>query len=670
MDKDNFTLPSGAESAAFFARQSFPLKSCPLPRLIAYSLHLLEASAFDAKTDRHMTRKRALWIARKAEVLGIRDFNWQSFNILLEAAGERSSRLDLCYTRLFIYLLSSVAAENKVFYIKFNKCSALGLPGSGFLRQTALYKACSAFYTKKLLPEAGIAHERFVNAKTDLRKFMAAADSACVQDSGEQFAMDYLGSIDDRLRRGRFAGLLGRICAMSGLHWINPESGEPLSWLELPSSAECRRYFKEAGLPPGTQPRLDMLCSLLMDELGKYGESRSSIGQYAKICRRLCCFAARRGANACSRDLLDAFAADFLGAGNPLPARRWKRNIALRTVRLLKELLARGSLEGFRFTRGGIEFNRPGLEGLRRRYRRHLESGGLKPATLELHDYVLRGALEAAGAECEADLAGLGHADAARIEASFAGRMALSSLGTVVGLLRGLFKWLHAEGVVRRDLSGLFLKPYFVNDYIAPYLTLENQRRLKEYLDSKASLRARAVILLALEQGLRRSDIIKLKRSEIDFRKRELRLVQEKTGVPLVQPLRPEVAEAVKAYIERERPCKLRSRDEPVFLNSRPPFAPMRSVYWAFSAAIAKAGLRSENKKAAGPHLCRYSFVHALLCALTPHSVITGSLGHTSPDSDRPYFALDPERLSLCCLTLESLEIGHSPIVTSGGRHA
>lgn len=472
MDKDTYLLPNRAEAAEFFARQSFPIKSCPLPHLISYSLHLLDSGTFDAVTDRYMTRKRACWIAMKAEELGLRDFNWQSFNALLEAVGEQPVFGDRRYTALFLYMLSSVATENKVFYIKFNKFSDLGLPASGFLRQTGLYKACNAFYLKARSPGSGITRKCYKNAKAALRKFMAAADSACVQDAGEQFALDYLDSIADRNARGEFASLLGRICALNGLHWIDHESGEPLAWMEFPKPDEDRRHFKKAGLPPAAPPRPDMLCSLLMDELAKYGESASSIGQYAKVCRRLCSFAARRGAGACDGGLLDAFASDCLDPGNPVSARQWKRKIALRTVLLLKELLARGTLKGFRFSRSRLRQCRPWLEELRASCRRHFEGLGLCESTCGMYDYVLRGAAEAAGAESKEDLEELDHRGACAIEEWFHARARASSLGTNTGCLRAVFKWLHAQGIVRRDLSGLFLKPYFVRDYVAPYLTL------------------------------------------------------------------------------------------------------------------------------------------------------------------------------------------------------
>jgi integrase len=58
-----------------------------------------------------------------------------------------------------------------------------------------------------------------------------------------------------------------------------------------------------------------------------------------------------------------------------------------------------------------------------------------------------------------------------------------------------------------------------------------------------------AIMTLAAQSGLRGGDIVKLKRSDIDWRANEVRVTQSKTGKPITLPLEPEAGNAIADWL-------------------------------------------------------------------------------------------------------------------------
>ena len=85
------------------------------------------------------------------------------------------------------------------------------------------------------------------------------------------------------------------------------------------------------------------------------------------------------------------------------------------------------------------------------------------------------------------------------------------------------------------------------------YLDAKSEKRLYELLDT-VCLRDRCIILIALELGLRESDIILLKFEEIDWEADQIHFIQKKTGKEITVPLLPDIGNALMDYILHERP--------------------------------------------------------------------------------------------------------------------
>ena len=74
---------------------------------------------------------------------------------------------------------------------------------------------------------------------------------------------------------------------------------------------------------------------------------------------------------------------------------------------------------------------------------------------------------------------------------------------------------------------------------------------------------------------------------------------------------------------------------------------------------IKKAGIKAENKDSKGPHLMRYSLVHAMMSSESDKYLITQTLGHSIDSSDRPYLSMEEQMLKKCALSLELIGLGN-----------
>lgn len=159
-----------------------------------------------------------------------------------------------------------------------------------------------------------------------------------------------------------------------------------------------------------------------------------------------------------------------------------------------------------------------------------------------------------------------------------------------------------------------------------------------------------AIMKLALETGLRWSDISSLKLSEIDWRKKEISLLQKKTDTALVLPLTVEAGNAVADYILNARPkvdspyIFLRLRRPYDRLASSTPAANIMERYTYESGFIHRAG---DGKSF---HAFRRTMGTRLIKADISLTTVSQILGHNSLDSTKRYLSLHDEKLLSCCM--------------------
>lgn len=161
-----------------------------------------------------------------------------------------------------------------------------------------------------------------------------------------------------------------------------------------------------------------------------------------------------------------------------------------------------------------------------------------------------------------------------------------------------------------------------------------------------------AMMVLALQSGLRACDIIGLTFDNIDWRAREIRIVQHKTGQALTIPLEPETGNAIADYLLNGRP---KSSFPQLFLCHTGALRPLksRSASGIVSRHMKEAGMPSDHR---GFHSLRRTFATKLLQSEVPLELIQQMLGQTSMDSAKPYLSIDEQGLKQCALPLVSRE--------------
>lgn len=174
--------------------------------------------------------------------------------------------------------------------------------------------------------------------------------------------------------------------------------------------------------------------------------------------------------------------------------------------------------------------------------------------------------------------------------------------------------------------------------------------------DTLTGKRDLAIIVLAESTGLRAIDVSQLTLTDIDWPKREIKITQSKTKYPLVLPLERNVGDALAEYILHARP---ESTSPFVFLSSQKPFQKLssRSISETATKYTKLSGIENGSFFRRGFHCFRRSLGTWLLEAEMPLSMISEILGHSHPDSIKPYLSMNLEGLRNCAIGFEGIEI-------------
>jgi len=170
-----------------------------------------------------------------------------------------------------------------------------------------------------------------------------------------------------------------------------------------------------------------------------------------------------------------------------------------------------------------------------------------------------------------------------------------------------------------------------------------------------------AIMTLAAQTGLRAVDVVNLKRSDIDWRKREIHISQSKTGKPLCLTLEAESGNAIYDYLINARQnCDISN----VFLRVQYPLEALNPI--ATQSIVKKymdiAGIVPDKHQRYGFHSFRRSFGTRLLESGTPIHMLSQLLGHFDLNSSRPYTSASEQGLKECSLPLTLDESGGGAI--------
>jgi site-specific recombinase XerD len=275
-------------------------------------------------------------------------------------------------------------------------------------------------------------------------------------------------------------------------------------------------------------------------------------------------------------------------------------------------------------------------------YKEHCKTKGLRSSSIRKREFC-----------CRAFLSSLAHTEingSIAITASAISKACLQvSHNSYFPIIRMFLKFLFEAKHIEKDYS--FIIPHFKTPQPMPSVySVQEVQQIEEKMNCNTPLGKRnyAMLLLATRLGLRTGDIVTMTFDELDFRTETIRIIQNKTGVPLELPMLPCVCNALKDYIQNYRG---NSTSEYVFLSLYPPFSRLSSVAFgryvrlAFQATEIKPGTRK-----IGPHAMRSSLASSMVNDGISYEVVRRTLGHTSANAIRSYAKLDVEQLKVYTL--------------------
>jgi len=258
------------------------------------------------------------------------------------------------------------------------------------------------------------------------------------------------------------------------------------------------------------------------------------------------------------------------------------------------------------------------------------------------------------------DLLNVGADEIQKFVIECSGTMKINSVHNVKLYLRKLCAYLYNRGLLRNSYESLLGFRVSRHSRQFPTTPPEEVDAVLSLIDRDTSKGKRdyAMFMLAIVTGLRAVDIMRIKLTDIDWRRGEINLIQSKTGQNLQLPLTADIGEALQDYILNGRQLSLEPN---IFLRCKPPYRP-------FADAVAIGDVYDEYRKIAGYerkafdgkgfHSLRRTVGTSLVTSDIPLTDAAQLLGKIRPESMKKYIALDVHHLKECALSFADIETG------------
>lgn len=208
-----------------------------------------------------------------------------------------------------------------------------------------------------------------------------------------------------------------------------------------------------------------------------------------------------------------------------------------------------------------------------------------------------------------------------------------TSVNADLSALRSFFRFALSRKLVGKDpahgLQGPKKQkplPQFVREKEMDEL-LDAQEWSEEYKD----VRARTILLLLYETGIRRSELVGLDDKDIDFEARQLKVTGKRNKQRIV-PFGDELAEELKHYIE-VRNQQTRRESTALFLGNKGDRITGDQVYQEVKRNLS----RVTTMKKRSPHVLRHTFATAMLNHEAGLESVRQLLGHESLETTEIY---------------------------------
>lgn len=233
--------------------------------------------------------------------------------------------------------------------------------------------------------------------------------------------------------------------------------------------------------------------------------------------------------------------------------------------------------------------------------------------------------------------------------------------GTVLYVLKNYLLYIYNAGFSDTVLSECLPKLKVPRNGSIPHAwSKEELRAILRVVDREdpAGKRNYAILLLAIQTGLRAADIRRLKLDDIDWQAHRVRLITGKTGCEVELPLLEDTGWAIIDYLRNGRP---KTDCHCVFVRHMAPYSPIGSTATLDSALgryIMKAGIAINKNEHHGMHTLRSSLAKNMLSAGAPLPIISQTLAHQDVKTTAIYLKIDVDGLRQCALDLDEKEEG------------
>lgn len=225
-------------------------------------------------------------------------------------------------------------------------------------------------------------------------------------------------------------------------------------------------------------------------------------------------------------------------------------------------------------------------------------------------------------------------------------------------IMKAFFRYAYKYRLISNDIS-CWIPMAPRHKPIPTVYSLEETEKILASIDRGTCIGKRdyCIVLMAAKLGIRACDITKLNMDDIGFTEKNIRLVQQKTGVAIEFPVLQEMSAALEDYLNLARPDSFLPN---VFLTvPRPETSALstQGIYDIVSGAIARSGVDTRFRRR-GAHALRSSLASQLLDEGRTYPEIQQVLGQTSPDAAKHYVRVEAERLRECALEVLGFQNG------------
>lgn len=216
-------------------------------------------------------------------------------------------------------------------------------------------------------------------------------------------------------------------------------------------------------------------------------------------------------------------------------------------------------------------------------------------------------------------------------------------------------RWAEKKKIIAKDYSPLFPVIKRNPPRLPQIWSNEDISKILAVIDTSNPVGKRnyTIFLITARTSLRICDVVGLRFTSINWRKKAFMISQYKTTELVSVPMSREIVDALVDYLKFGRP---KSDSEYVFLSHRYPYTPLgyhNNFYPELKKYLTRSGVKYDGAKRIGPHTFRHSGTNNMLTNGAGLHDVSMIDGHANIESTKPYVRTNHRQLSLCAIEPE-----------------